>query len=402
MTRKRSLLYITPSLPYPPRRGFEVIPFHRLRLLSDDFRITLAFIDNGSVKPTDIDQLRAFCISIIPLPLSSLGRFGGLAKSTFTGIPFQVGCFTNSHIRRLLADLCNTNTFDIIHAYMLRLAELIPRTKTPVVIDLVDSMILNFERRIPNAPLHKKLILREEVRRLRIYEPSIARSYPYIVVSDIDRNCIGGSGTVIPLGIDTSCFHPGETPSDGESLIFTGNMFYEPNQQAVKWFLNHCWPALRRRKPNLALRIAGNDPPSWLKAQHGFDGIAVFGSVPSIADEIRRAHVAVAPMQSGSGMQFKILEAMACGKPVVATKLGRGAILAEHQRSIVIADTPDDTISAILDLLDNSDHARNISLGGLRLVQQHYTWESHCDKVRGIYDSLISNPSQHTKTAHDA
>lgn len=391
------LLFVSPSFPYPPRRGFEMLSYHRIRLLSLRHSIVLAFIDDGTVKPDDLDHMRSFCERLIPLPLSKFQKATGVFRSLFSNKPLQVGMYNHPILARILKKVCSDGSFDILHAYMLRLSGIIPAGGPPVVIDLIDSMIVNFERRIPFASWPMKLLLWEEVRRLRRYEPAVASQHTHVLVSEMDRDAINQNGDVIPLGVDTSIFYPGGKRDCPKSILFSGNMFYSPNLQAVEWFLAHCWPTLHARHPALTFRIAGNGPPAGLLAKHGCAGILVLGSVPSVADEIRRTSVAVAPMQSGSGMQFKILEAMACATPVVATSRGLGAIRAIGNTSIVIADDPASTIDAIECLLGDDRLAMDIGNGGLDVVRRIYTWEAHCIALNSLYSRVLASTLSHLR-----
>jgi polysaccharide biosynthesis protein PslH len=385
-----NLLFITPSLPYPARRGFELIPYHRIRMLSRQHDITLAYIDDGSSQPEHIKHMQSLCKKLIPVQLPKLSKLFGLASATFSGIPFQVGLFSSYASARSIQKLSTSEKFDLIHVYMLRLGELIPDVKCPVVLDLIDSMSVNFERRIPFASWPIRILLHEEVRRLKRYEPTRAAQFPHIFVSKIDRNAVGKNGWVIPLGVDTSVFNPCDgSQKTTPAIIFTGNMFYEPNQQAVAWFLEHCWPRIHTQFPSLQFRVAGNSPPDWLLSQHGTNGISVLGSVPSIANEVRQATIAIAPMQSGSGMQFKILESMACAVPVIASTLGLGAIKATDNESILLADTPEATNHAIGRLLNDASLHQRIGRGGLEVIRNSYTWESHCSELSNIYDHVL-------------
>ncbi len=343
--------------------------------------------------------------------MPKLSRLCGLASAALSGTPFQVGFFSSHVAARSIQNLSESGQFDLVHIYMLRLGELIPDVRVPVVLDLIDSMSVNFERRIPFASWPVRILLHEEVRRLKRYEPTRAAQFPHVLVSEIDRDAVGKNGWVIPLGVDTSVFHPCDgLKKSSPIVIFTGNMFYEPNQQAVAWFLEHCWPRLHKQFPTLQFRIAGNSPPDWLLSRHGAKGISVLGSVPSIANEVRQATIAIAPMQSGSGMQFKILESMACAVPVIASTLGLGAIKAIDNESILLADTPEATYIAIDRLLNDALLYQRIGYGGLELIRTSYTWESHCSELLNLYSHVLKNSciplislqKQHfTVTGHD-
>jgi glycosyltransferase involved in cell wall biosynthesis len=103
--------------------------------------------------------------------------------------------------------------------------------------------------------------------------------------------------------------------------------------------------------------------------------VTVTGRVPSLASVINAARVSIAPMQSGSGMQFKILEAMACGVPVVVSTLGLGDIAAEINKDFLLADTPDSFVQAILSLLQSEELREKIGNAGWQFVKKHHTWD---------------------------
>ena len=121
--------------------------------------------------------------------------------------------------------------------------------------------------------------------------------------------------------------------------------------------------------------IAGSNPTSDITALQSDTSVTVTGRVPSLASVINAARVSIAPMQSGSGMQFKILEAMACGVPVVVSTLGLGDIAAEINKDFLLADTPDSFVQAILSLLQSEELREKIGNAGLQFVKQHHAWD---------------------------
>jgi glycosyltransferase involved in cell wall biosynthesis len=281
---------------------------------------------------------------------------------------------------------------------MLRLAPFCRDISTPVIMDLIDSMQLNFERSLDIARAPQKWILREELRRLTYFEKEICSQFArLIVVSNDDKKYLSSQNVnVVPIGIDTELFVPGKAPVHNPTIIFSGNMLYGPNIQAVKWFTENCFFRIQKEISNVSFVIAGNAPPLNIRKLGNNTGISVPGFVDSMPDALIKASLAVAPMQSGSGMQFKILEAMSCGLPVVTNTLGLGDIKAKDGVEILLAETPDDFVDKIVKILDNDRLAWRIGNRAREFVLNNHNWEDTTDIVEGIYNQVLDRAKVRT------
>ena len=95
-------------------------------------------------------------------------------------------------------------------------------------------------------------------------------------------------------------------------------------------------------------------------------------------------------MQSGSGIQNKVLEAMASGLPTVATSLGLGGIRAEAGREVLVAEEPEEFAARVVELLRSPDRAEEIGLAARRFVVEQHSWESAARQVEEIYERLVA------------
>ncbi|MDZ7592163.1 MAG: glycosyltransferase [Rubrivivax sp.] len=187
-------------------------------------------------------------------------------------------------------------------------------------------------------------------------------------------------------GVDTAYFDPdldaSLAPSPGEiPLVFTGAMDYWPNVDAVTWFATEVLPRLRERWPPLRFHIVGRAPTAAVSALAADPGVVVSGTVPDVRPYLQHAAVVVAPLRLARGVQNKILEAMAMGRPVVAATACAAALNAEPGREILDAADADDYLRCIEMLLQAPDRARAIGTAGRLRVQKSYTWAAHMNII---------------------
>lgn len=387
------LLFITPRFPYPPFRGDQSVPFHRMRVLSRKHAITLLTLYDHDDELRGVEPLSQYCSSIhtVKLPkwksLKNMALFGPISR-----LPLQVLYYQSRKFRECLNKLLAENQFDLVHAFMLRLAPFCQDLSIPIVLDLIDSMQLNFKRRVNMARWPEKWFLQEELRRLTHFEKEICNQFDrLIVVSNKDKEYIMSANVdVVPLGIDTEQFTTRDVAVDNPTVIFSGNMFYGPNVHAVKWFMENCFSRIREKIPNLAFIIAGNGPPPDILDLGNKPGITVTGFVNSMPEMLSKATLAVAPMQSGSGMQFKILEAMSCGLPVVTNMLGLGDIKAKDGIELLLAETANDFVERIVECLTCKKYAHEIGARAREFVLNQHSWEYTTDMVENIYTQVLN------------
>ena len=169
---------------------------------------------------------------------------------------------------------------------------------------------------------------------------------------------------------------PLPTVAAGESIVFSGNMEYHPNVDAVRFFRLEVWPLLRERHPNLVWRLVGKNPHAVAAFTRGDPRIDVAGPVPDAVSEIARSRVAIVPLRTGSGTRLKILEAWAGGVPVVSTRLGAEGLPARDGEHLLLADSSADLSAAVTRLLTCPDLSRTLGAAGRRLLEKEFTWES--------------------------
>ena len=383
------ILFITPRIPLPSSKGDQVITYNRLRTLSKYHEITLFSFYENDREIENLEIIRPYCAAIHLAKIPKWMSYVNVAiKGLFNNLPLQVLYYRSYRFEKALNRLIEANHFDVIHTYLLRLAPYLEGISTTKVLELIDSMQLNLSRKLEMETFPMTLLYREEFRRIKRYEEQIGNSFDHmIVVAETDRKLIPSDNvSVIPIGVDITHFHPIERGVGTATVIFTGNMDYSPNIHAVLWFVNNCYEGILKQIPKMKFIIAGGNPSQKLiNLSKQYPSIVVTGFVESIAQYLNNASLSIAPMQSGSGMQIKILEAMASGLPVVSTTLGLGSIRATPGREIVIANTPEAFIKAVVFLIQDDKQAQKIGSNAREYVMNNHSWEHSALEVNEIY-----------------
>lgn len=159
-------------------------------------------------------------------------------------------------------------------------------------------------------------------------------------------------------------------------IAFSGNLAYPPNIEAVRYFAQEVWPALRQRWPGLRWRLIGKNPEAVSRYVRGEKYIQLSGPVEDAVRELARAKVAVVPVRSGSGTRIKILEAWAAATPVVSTTIGAEGLPARNGEELLLADDPKRFAETVSECLASQDRRFRIGEAGRRLYEKSFTWQA--------------------------
>jgi glycosyltransferase involved in cell wall biosynthesis len=196
---------------------------------------------------------------------------------------------------------------------------------------------------------------------------------------------------VVPNAVDIEYFKPRPTdpPPDGNTVMFFGALNYFPNQDGILYLLREVWPLIEKSKPKARLKIVGQQPTPEILAYQG-PRIEVAGKVDDLRPHLASAAVSLAPLRIGGGTRFKILEAMAMGRPVVSTSLGAEGIDAEPGRHLLLADDATSFAAAVSRVLGDAELASRLGREGRALVEARYSWGSAAQALEGLYRQVLA------------
>ncbi len=262
------------------------------------------------------------------------------------------------------------------------------------IVDLTDVISQEVVKSLPYRPFFWRLVYGLERPRIEAYERFVARHFEETwLIAEPDRQVLktavpDGNIRVVPNGVDMDYFRPlGQLPA-ANSLIFVGHMGVFHNVDAALFLAQEILPRLQREVPDARLTIAGAEPAVVVQQLAENSAVNVTGFVDDLNGCLNEAAVFVAPLRFAAGVQNKVLEAMAAGRPVVTTGLVNAGIGAEPGRDLVVADGPEAMTAEIAALLQDEQRRREMGTAARKFVEQNFSWQFAVRRIGEIEAAL--------------
>ncbi len=401
-------------VPYAPNL-IRVRPYNLIRhLAAQGHKVTLVTLWTGESDRKDIEQLEQICHEVhyaqLPLSRSLVNSLMALP----TRAPLQANyCWQpslNEQLSRLFA--VGNSEFDVVHVEHLRGVRYALQLKThvlrdrpvPVIWDSVDSISMLFKQAADSSEsMFGRFLGRFELGRTERYEGWLVNQFDQILVtSQLDKNAFlslnpaaGEAVSVLPNGVDLDYFST--DPSivrESATLVLSGKMSYHANVTMAVHLVDKIMPLIWEKQPNVKVYIVGKDPTKEIRAMAKDPRIVVTGTVEDIRPYLRKATVSVTPILYGAGIQNKVLEAMACGTPVVSTPQAVSALTLKSGQEVITAQDPKDFAEAVLCLLDNPTLQKELGKAGRRYVESNHRWEKIVENLVDLYTNAILKRGQ--------
>ncbi len=372
------LLVLLPRVPYPLEKGDKLRAYNHIRFLSKTNEISLFALNDTQLHPDAIRELQPFCKTIRVFNISKWSIVINLFKALLKGIPFQAGYFYNRRVKQQIHQAIREIQPDHIFCQLLRVAEFVKEENLPKTIDYQDVFSKGIERRIANSPFYIRPILKMEYKRLLRYEHDLFEIFNNkTIISAPDRDLIPHPKReqihIIPNGVDTGFFKPMDYEKQFE-LVFTGNMGYPPNVDAAEFLAKEILPLVKEKFPSARLLLAGATPAQRVKNLES-ESVKVTGWVDDIRECYASARIFIAPMRIGTGLQNKLLEAMAMRIPSITSSLAFSALGAEAGKDLLVGNNATGFAELIIKLLKDKGLSENIAEAGYQFVLKNYNWE---------------------------
>ena len=376
-------------VPYPIEKGDKLRAFNQLRCLSESHEVILCALSDSPVHPEALKVLNSFCSEVHIIPIGKSGMIWNLLKAFFNGNPLQVGYFYRCHAREKINQLIAESKPDHIYCQLIRVSEYVKNSTLPKTLDYQDIFSMGAKRRAETSSPLMRLFFLMEYRRLIRYEHDIfARFNSKTIISKPDRDLLPHPSrnevVIIPNGVDHNYFSPvqGEKKYD---VVFTGNMGYPPNIDAARFIAEEIFPLVLKQFPAAKLLLAGATPHTRvlaLKSKH----ITVSGWMPDIRESYASSRIFIAPMRIGTGLQNKLLEAMAMEIPCITSILANQALCAEENKEILIGSTAREYADHIIQLLQDEKYALSLARNGHVFVKKVFSWENSVTELETLFN----------------
>lgn len=385
------ILVVLSRVPYPLEKGDKLRAYHQIRVLSQYYDIYLIALNDTKLHPQAETELRKYCKDITVVSLPWPQRLWNMLRFFFKGLPIQCGYFYNNKAQKLILQKIADIHPDHIYCQFLRVAEYVKGIKIPKTLDYQDVLSKGMQRRYEAAPWYAKPFFKMEYHRLSRYERRIFSYFDHkTIITAVDRDMIPHSENdkivVVANGVDFSQYVYNDAPKQYD-LIFSGNMSYAPNIDAAEFLVKEIFPQLKVEFPELKLVLCGTNPAPRVQALRSKD-VIVTGWVDSMSEYYGKSKIFIAPMRLGTGLQNKLLEAMAMKLPCVTSTLaGRPLEGIEEGKEILICNNTTGYVNAVRLLLTNPEKYAEISENGYRFVKENYNWESMTQKLVDLMNS---------------
>jgi len=400
-----NILYLCTRVPYPPTDGGTIGVWSLVKNLSKlGNKITVLSLNTKkhyininhiqSELPENVDIL---CVDID----TSIKILPAIQNLLFSKAPYIISRFYSKEYKEQLKNILLSKKFDVVQfespMMFFYISTIYEYSNAPVI-----ARTANIENEIwERISKQEKNILRKKYYKIlasrmkNIEIKSIESADDFIAVTDINTQYFSNKikknlGNTIQTGVDGEDILSSPVHHSEISFCFIGALDWRPNQEGLFWFLENVWKKFIDSNKNYKFHVAGrNASEHTIKTISKYSNVIFHGEVSDAKEYIRSHSVMLVPLLSGSGMRVKIVEGMANGAAIISTTIGAEGINVEHNKNILIADTPDEFINSMTALSKNVELLNKLSNSGLDFIKTEYDNLVIAQKLNNIYLELL-------------
>jgi glycosyltransferase involved in cell wall biosynthesis len=400
---------IDEELPYPANSG------KRIRTLNLTLRLArrhcITYVCHRNADPAEAERAAAFfrengiepvVVSRTVPPRRGLGFYARLAANLLSPLPYSVASHSSRALGEAIRSRAQSGPVDLWHCEWTPYAEALESAeggRRLIIAHNVESLIWRRYYETEPGRLRRWYIKRQWRKFERFERRALASADQAVAVSATDAALLAGQFgvtrvCVVDNGVDTNWFRPGGGFGDPRRILFLGSLDWRPNLDAVDQLLTRVFPAIRAAVPDARLWLVGRHPPDCLRRQvFAAPGVELHADVADVRPFLNGAGVLAVPLRIGGGSRLKILEALACGVPVVSTRVGAEGLCLEPGRHLGVVESVDDMAAALLDVIRFPAAAQAQAAAGRQRVLQQYDWDALADKLEQAWLRCANPPA---------
>ena len=390
------IAYIIPALPdlYKSPSG-HLRPYHFIRELSQRHSISLFALTSGEVSVEARQEMAAWTKQVQTFDVTGGDR--GKQPSRNRSVRAWRSRQAIRNMKHSFAEAARQETFDVVLFQGKHTFPVVDGCRLPLVVDFCDATSYRMRQSMRYASITElpwRLVRYLEVKH---FEKKLLRKSPHrVFISGRDREAILGDRDASPLvanGIDLKFWTRRTQSSQPNCLVYTGVMEYPPNADGAMYMIREILPLIRKSVPDVKLLIVGRNPSATLlEAARQHPEVTVTGFVDDMRPYLEQASVYVAPLRFASGMQNKLLEAMAMEVPVVTTPIGAQGITMEGQENLPVrvAQGEADFAGSVVELLNSQKERQWLAAAGREYTERHFNWSRSAAQLEQLCSEAVA------------
>jgi sugar transferase (PEP-CTERM/EpsH1 system associated) len=402
-----TVLFLTQRIPWPPIKGEKIRPGAVMRHFAQKHRVYLAtLVDDPAdlqYRETVRAQVHDASIHYLPKTVSYLQACIGF----LFGRPLSFSFFYHMRLAAWVRRTIKQTKPDVIFVCSSNMVQFLgePTPEIRTIMDFADVDSLKWENYTERARGVWRWIYAREARKVLAEEIAIAKwvkACTFVTEDEANlfRQVVPSAAhktLALPSGVDSEFFSPefaGESPFEGASptYTFTGTMDYLPNEDAVTWFALEVLPIIQKTYPSARFYIVGSKPSQAVQRLTARPGVFVTHRVPDVRPYLVDCTAAVAPLRIARGIQNKVLEALAMGRPTVVTSGALTGIDAVPGTHVLLADTAETFAEACIELVTNATLSQDLGRAARKLIDEAYSWPARL----AAFDALLEPADRKT------
>ncbi len=381
-------------IPFPLMKGDKLRAYYQIKELSKQYEIYLFCLNYKDEEKKAKEELLKYCKTI---HIEKLNLFSSLLRVCFSilsFLPFQTAYYNSKRAKKSFKSFIEKNEIELCYFQFVRLAPFAKKINKKKVLDFQDTLSVNMKRRADKSKFLEKFLFTIEAKRLARYESKMFDIFDALtIITQADRALLSSQRKqevhIIPNGVAETYFTYPQPKEKSFDILFSGAMSYAPNIDAAEYLIKEIMPLVWEKKPDVKIAIAGGGLPTWLERLSN-ERIVMPGWVDDMKEYYSKTKLFIAPMRIGTGLQNKLLEAMAMNVPCITSPLANQALKAKDKEEILIANNAKDYANCIIEMLDNKELSQSIANAGKNYVSNEYSWQNSCEKLSNIFYELNS------------